>query len=195
MAYDNIDNTVEAYIRSAIPNRESSTLVLDMLEWYLEGGGGSGGQGVPGGPINSIQIHRAGNLFNGYAEFTWNPVNSELSVGNQVKSGLMAPINIANGQETPANLAVFDSQYKFFEVTYSLERGGECRVGKIFITHNGSVARCFEFSGDTGSGTQGVSNLEVKIDARLGAGSVYLEYTSNDTGQSGTFKYSVERWL
>lgn len=195
MAYDNIDNTVEAYIRSAIPNRESSTLVLDMLEWYLEGGGGSGGQGVPGGPINSVQIHRAGNLFNGYAEFTWNPVNSELSVGNQVKSGLMAPINIANGQETPANLAVFDSQYKFFEVTYSLERGGECRVGKIFITHNGSVARCFEFSGDTGNGSQGVSNLEIKIDARLGAGSVYLEYTSNDTGQSGTFKYSVERWL
>jgi hypothetical protein len=195
MAYENIDNTVEAYIRSAIPNRESSTLVLDMLEWYLEGGGGTGGTGEPGGPINSVQVRRTGNLFNGFAEFTWNPATNELKVGNQVRSGLMTPINVANGQTTPSNLAVFDSTYKFFEVTYSLERGGEVRIGKIFITHNNSVARCFEFSGDTGNGTQGISHLEVKIDVRLAPGNVYLEYTSNDTGQSGIFKYSVERWL
>lgn len=189
--YPNLTNTQIAYIRASIPNIETSDLVLDMMNQFAQGGGGGGGTGEPGGPVNSIQTHGAGDTFYGSSNFTYNPITNEFKVGNQVKSGLMTPSPINNGQLTPANLAVFDATFKFYSLVYSIERGSQTRIGWMLICHNGSMAAIIENSGDTGAG---VSDEDIMFSATLLSGNLYLQYTSNDTGNSGTFKYSVERW-
>ena len=51
-----LPSIVETYIRYSIPNRITSDLLLDMLNWYINGGGGGGSGSNPQGPINSVQI-------------------------------------------------------------------------------------------------------------------------------------------
>ena len=183
---------VETYIKYSIPNRITSDLLLKMLTWYINGGGGgTGGDGEPSGPVNSIQYNAGGSEFGGNSEFTYDPITKEMTLGGVVYKNQLTSLNINNDQNTPASLLVLPPTFKFYTIEYSIERGNQTRVGTLKICHNNLVASVIDVSCDTEG--VGISNSSIKFNAIL-SGNLILQYTSDDTGFNGIFKYSLIKW-
>lgn len=79
------------------------------------------------------------------------------------------------------------STKKFYTLEYSIERGGNTRVGRILITHNGTDASMNDVYGDT-------SELGVAFDVVLSGGQLSLIYTTTNTNQNASFRYDIKSW-
>ena len=184
---------VETYIRYSVPNRITSDLLIDMLTWYINGGGGSGGGGAnPQGPTNSVQLKASNTSFNGVDDFKFDPVTKEMTLGGVIYKNQLTSLFINNDQSTPINLIALPIVSKFYTINYSVERGDQSRVGTIQICHNGTISKLTDMYSDTEGSN--IDDSAIKFSTVINAGVLYLQYTSNDVGLNGIFKYNLIRW-
>lgn len=103
------------------------------------------------------------------------------------ESGLRSKA-IANNQSSADDFLVGDQdEYENVIITYSLIRGTNKEIGQIYITHNGTTVSTV-VTGTT-VGAPGVTFAAI-----LDAGNLEVSYTSDNSGPTGTLKYSVKRW-
>lgn len=155
---------------------------------------GSGGSSTSAaGNINEIQYHGAGGNLAADSNFKWNPSDDTLELGDLSVESIIGSTTLNDNQTTPSNIINLDSTLvKFAVIEYSIERGGESRVGRILVCHNGTTASLTEDSVDTGGA--GIDDTEIVFSALLSGGSLFIRYTSSNTGNTGSFRYSVRKW-
>lgn len=154
-------------------------------------GGASGGSAA--GNNTDIQFNLGGSL-SADSNFQWDGGSLTLTLGNLDYKGMTGTTTLVDNQTTPTTIFSFPgSSYKFMFVEYSIERGGESRVGTLMICHNDTVAVLTDTSADTGG--SGIDNISIPLTATYSAGNVLVQYTTDNTGNSGDFKYSTRKWL
>lgn len=187
-----LQTIVETYIRYSVPNRITSDLLIEMLTWYINGGGGGGSGSNPQGPVNSVQIKEDSVTFKGVEDFKFNPTTKEMTLGGVIYKNELSSMIINNDQTTPANLVVLPVTSKFYTINYSVERGDQSRVGTMQICHNGTISKIVDSFCDTEGAN--IGNEAIQFTTVLSGSNILLQYTSNDVGLNGMFKYNLMRW-
>lgn len=90
-----------------------------------------------------------------------------------------------NTTDTIFSVTAFGSENMI--VSFSILRGGIKETGDLYLTHENTNASCAVSS--TYTGITGVI-----FDAVINGSNLELNYTSDNTGSSGTIKYFVKRW-
>ena len=145
------------------------------------------------GSTNDIQYRGSGGNLAGDSNFQWDSSNKTVTIGDLEVQGIDGSVTISDNTSSPANLFVLDSTtISYAIIEYSIARGGQNRVGRLLVCHNGTTASLTEESTDTGGA--GISDTDIVISANLSAPNLQIRYTSNNTGNDGTFKYSVRKW-
>ena len=112
---DNAQETVADYDGHARPGELTMDLTTDPPTIYIGNNlgnltmltfGGSG-NGVPGGPTNSIQINNGSGGFAGYSNFTFNGTNAVTVVGNVNSTNVYASTNVVAAGNVTASYGIF----------------------------------------------------------------------------------------
>lgn len=155
--------------------------------------GASGGSTSAAGVNTDIQYNSGGSLA-GDSDFQWDSSDKSLKLSNLKIEVMGSPVTINDNQSTPSTLFSFNgANYKFVICEYSIERDNQVRLGTLKIFHNGTTAYIVEDYGD--SGGPGIDDTEIPITVLYSGGTVFIRYTSSNTGNSGVFKYSLRKWL
>lgn len=150
--------------------------------------GGGGGGGVTAAGVNTdIQFNSAGTL-GADSRFQWDSSNGALKLNGLQYNVLSSGITLNDNQVSPATAFSFTAAtYPFVVVEYSCVRNGENRVGRMLISNNGTTTG---FSDDFVETNSTGLNFQASV---FGA-NINVEYTSTNTGFTGTFKYTLRRW-
>lgn len=155
--------------------------------------GTSGSSILAAGAIKDIQYHGSGGSLSGDSDFQWDDSTDELKLGDLKVAAIKGSQTINDNQTTPSTLINLDSsQVRFAVIEYSIERGGESRIGRLMVCHNTVVSSMTEDFTDTGGA--GIDNTAISLTSSLSGGSLLIQYTSNSTGNTGSFKYSIRKW-
>lgn len=101
---------------------------------------------------------------------------------------LEGPLTILDNQPTPQTLITLSlSENRFAEVTYSIERNGSFRIGKLYVSTDGSIVAFSDQNTETGLS-------ETVLSATVVGPNLVISYTTTFTGSNGTFKYSINSW-
>jgi hypothetical protein len=139
---DNETETVSNYDGNARPGELTMDLTTDPPTVYIGNNlgnltqltfGGSG-NGVPGGPTNSVQINNGAGGFAGYANFTFNGSNLVTVLGNVNSTNLYASSNIVAAGNVTANYGIFSGGNTVINSTISTT--GNIIGGNIVTTGN-----------------------------------------------------------
>lgn len=144
----------------------------------------TGGGGSPGGPTNSLQYNDSGTL-NGNSGFLVDIPNNALNLSGLNQTGLSSGITIANNTSSPTSLFTYLASYNFAIIEYSIVRNSIYSVGRLMITNDGTTTSLTDDFN---------TNVGVVFSAVISGSNVQINYTSTNTGFSGTFKYSMRRW-
>lgn len=145
------------------------------------------------GSTGDVQYNNAGMLA-ADANFQWDSTNEALVLGSLSTSAMTTALTINDNQSSAATILTFSQTLaKFFVIEYSIIRNTESRIGRLLITHNGTVAAISDDQVDTG-GT-GIDTSAIIFSTTLSGGNLLVKYTSTSTGFTGTFKYSVRKWI
>lgn len=124
---DNAQETVTNYNGNARPGELTMDLTTDPPTIYIGNNlgnltqltfGGSG-NGVPGGPANSIQINNGTGNFAGYANFTFNGSNTVTVLGNVNSTNVYASSNIVAVGNLTASYGIFSGGNTVINATIS----------------------------------------------------------------------------
>jgi hypothetical protein len=112
---DNAQETVGGYNGHARPGELTMDLTTDPPTIYIGNNLGNltqvsfsaTGNGVPGGPTNSVQINDGTGNFAGYANFTFNGTNTVAVIGNVNSTNVYASSNIVAVGNVTASYGIF----------------------------------------------------------------------------------------
>lgn len=112
---DNAQETVTNYDGHARPGELTMDLTTDPPTIYIGNNLGNltqisfsgSGNGVPGGPTNSVQINNGAGGFTGSANFTFNGTNAVTVLGNVNSTNVYASSNIVAVGNVTANYGIF----------------------------------------------------------------------------------------
>ena len=96
--------------------------------------------------------------------------------------------SLANNQAAPAN--IYSIAYAGSEnqiVEYSIVRGSAYEIGRILLTTDGSTVAITVDNA-------GLSSTGITFSADISGSNMRLRYTSDNSGSTGTMKWSVKRW-
>ena len=158
---------------------------------YTGGGGGGGGGGVTasGAPLNGeVAIFTGASDITGNANFKFDTVNSAINLNGLNIGALQGPYTLADNTPTETAVISYDyTLYPFSIIEYSLERNNERRVGRILLTHNGSITNLSDDYSPT-------SDLGVAFYSDLSGSDIRLKYTTTSTTFNATMKLSIRKW-
>jgi hypothetical protein len=151
------------------------------------GGAGTGSVTSSGVPMNGeVAIFTTSTDITGNANFKFDTATSSLDL-NGLKIGSLQTVSLLDNS-TGAVLVSYDSTlYPFSIIEYSIVRSGERRVGRLMITHNGTITNMSDDSSMT-------TDLGVYFDSDLSGSNIRLKYTTTSTGFNATMKLSIKRW-
>lgn len=156
--------------------------------------GSGGGSVTAAGSLGDVQFHGVGDVLDAVSEFNWDDSNKELNLDGLRIASLAGPLTLNDNVSPAATLfTINQTLFKFVIIEYSVTRGTESRIGHLRICHNGTVANYSDDFVDTGGA--GIGLGEVTFTADLSGGNIRVRYTTTNTGNSGSFKYSVRKWL
>lgn len=112
---DNAQENVTGYDGHARPGELTMDLTTDPPTIYIGNNLGNltqvsfytTGNGVPGGPVNSVQLNNGAGGFNGYANFTFNGTNAVTVLGNVNSTNVYASSNIVAVGNVTASYGIF----------------------------------------------------------------------------------------
>ena len=139
---DNAQETVSDYNGNARPGELTMDLTTDPPTIYIGNNlgnltqltfGGTG-NGIPGGPANSVQLNNGAGGFNGYANFTFNGTNAVTVIGNVNSTNVYASSNIVAAGNVTANYGIFSGGNTVINSTISTT--GNIIGGNISATGN-----------------------------------------------------------
>lgn len=150
-------------------------------------GGGGGGGTVAAGVTTDIQFNSAGTL-GADSRFQWDSSNGALKLNNLQYGVLSSSIVINDNQVVPATAISYTAaSFPYSILEYSINRGADFRVGRLLISNNGSsVGFSDDFVETAATG--------IVFTAQISGANLVIQYTSTNTGTTGSLKYSVRRW-
>jgi len=159
--------------------------VINLSNGSIETGGGGGG-GSSAGPVGSVQLSDGSSGFTGNSSLSW---DGTTLTSNSLKTiPTSGSIALNDNQVAPATIISYAAATrKFAIIEYSIERGSTLEVGRMLVTSNGALVGFNVDNVDT-------SPTGIVFTANIVLGNVIVQYTSTNTGSSGTFKYSVRHW-
>lgn len=98
--------------------------------------------------------------------------------------------NINDDQLTPLTLIEYNAAlYPHSVIEYGIVRGTEVRTGRLYVVTDGTSASIDDTHLDINA-----NDIGVEFNTTVVAGNVRIQYTSTNTGISGSFTYSQRRW-
>lgn len=194
-------NATDLRFRYTSDSGSAGTIKYTVKRWSNAAGGPGGipsysgtvGGGNAAGNNTDIQ-YNSGGVLAGDNNFQWDGTNSELNLGTLKITAQISSTTIVDNQSVSATLFSVDgSLSKFIMCDYSIERGTESRIGSLMICHNGTIATITDVMNDTGG--SGIDDISIPITVNYSGGNILIQYTSDSTGNSGTFKYNLRKWL
>lgn len=169
---DNAQETVLGYDGHARPGELTMDLTTDPPTIYIGNNlgnltmltfGGSG-NGVPGGPTNSIQINNGSGGFAGYSNFTFNGTNAVTVVGNVNSTNVYASTNVVAAGNVTASYGIFSGGNTVINSTISttgnIIGGNITTAGLVSVAGNVTadyyIGNGSQLTGITGSQLTGV---------------------------------------
>jgi hypothetical protein len=124
---DNAQENVAGYDGHARPGELTMDLTTDPPTIYIGNNLGNltqvsftaTGNGVPGGPTNSVQINDGTGNFAGYANFTFNGTNTVAVIGNVNSTNVYASSNIVAVGNVTASYGIFSGGNTVINATIS----------------------------------------------------------------------------
>ena len=150
---DNAQETVSDYNGNARPGELTMDLTTDPPTIYIGNNlgnltqltfGGTG-NGIPGGPANSVQLNNGAGGFNGYANFTFNGTNAVTVLGNVNSTNVYASSNIVAAGNVTASYGIFS--------------GGNTVINSTISTTGNILGNYFIGNGSQLTGLYGNSNV------------------------------------
>jgi hypothetical protein len=149
--------------------------------------GSGGGSGAAAGANLDIQWNSGGNLA-GDSRYKWNPSEGAVNLNGMLIGVLSTPVTLLDNQAAPVTAFSYNAaSNRFVFVDYSIERNGSFRNGTIMIPNNGSTVSPSDVFAE--AGTTGIT-----MSAIVNGGNIEVQYTSTNTGNDATLKYSIRRW-
>lgn len=177
----------------------NATMKYFYYRWSNSGGGpngvpnyaGSSGSTIAAaGNINDVQYKGSGGNLAADDRFQWDSTNGALNLNGYEIFALNGPVTILNNQVSPTTLFTFNgTTFPYAIIEYSITRNGDTRVGRFMVTNNGTVAGYSDDYAESNVGGAGVN-----LSATYSAGTVSVQYTSDNAGPTGIFKYSMRAW-
>ena len=158
---------------------------------YTGGGGGGGGSGVTasGAPLNGeVAIFTGASDITGNANFKFDTATSSINLNGLNIGALQGPYTLLDNTLVETAIISYDyTLYPFSIIEYSLVRNNERRVGRMLLTHNGSITNLSDDYSPT-------SDLGVTFASDLNGSNIRLKYTTTSTTFDATMKLSIRRW-
>lgn len=153
------------------------------------GTGGGGGGGSAAGNLGEVQFNGPGNLLDTDARFKWDSTEGAIDLNGLKLSALSTGITLNDNQVAPATVISFMSTtYSFSEITYSIVRNGILREGTLIVMNDASLV-------DLSDEYRETDLSGVTFSAAIVGPNVNINYTTTNTGFTGTLKVSVKKWL
>jgi hypothetical protein len=101
---------------------------------------------------------------------------------------LQGPYTLTDNVAVETAIISYDyTLYPFSIIEYSLVRNNERRVGRMLLTHNGTITNLSDDYSPT-------ADLGITFSADLSGSNIRLKYISTASGFSATMKMSIRRW-
>jgi len=167
-----------------------------VKRWSDVGGGPTGipNYGTGGGPVSTpaagnpgeVQFHGMGGLLAAEAQFKWNGTAGAIELDGLELSKLRSE-TLDNNQIIPDQALSYAATYQFAYIDYSIERGTNRRLGTLEIKTNGATVSFVDEYSET-------TIIGIDFSVAIVGPNIVVSYTSTNTGQSATMKYSFRRW-
>jgi hypothetical protein len=197
VSFDAIVTAGVLYLRYSTTNTGATGVMkLFTQRWSSAAGGPAGIPNYSAGPIslvtaagslNDIQFKGVSTYLDADTRLKWDPTNNAISQNGLLNLGLSSGLVLANNQVSAADLVVVSDTYSYFVLDYSIVRNSETQVGRLLVTHNGTITSISDDFVQT-------AVLGVTFTAVLSGGNVIVRYTTTNTGFTATFKYSGKIW-
>jgi hypothetical protein len=177
-------------------NTGSDAVMKFFTKRWSDSPGGPGGvpnysgasSSTPAGGSNTQVQFNSGGLLAGDSNFTWLAGDTALSLNGLQIRALSGSITINDNQTTPDTAFQYSAtNFRYAIVEYSITRDGNFRVGRLLIANDGAVTADSDDFVET-------NPTGVLFSSTISAGQVLVQYTSTNTGFTGTLKYSIRRW-
>lgn len=188
--------TGDVRLRAREKTGGTATMKYTVKRWSDQVGGPtgipdysvSGASTIPAAGVPSdIQFHGATGELDADSNFQWDGTNLDMN-GLKI-SPLSASLTVNDNQVTPTPILSIDSTlFKHCVIEYSVVKSGNFRTGRILLTTDGTnIGFSDDFVESSATG--------VTFSADMDGTNLDLEYISTLSGVSGTFKYSIRKWL
>ena len=178
-------------IRYTSDNTGSAGVVkFHIRRWSNSAGGPSGVPSYSGGSTSTGNVTASGAPTNGQvalftgasditgnANFTYDTASNSIILNGLRISGTQT-LSLADNVAVDTPILAYDytvNPYSMIE--YSLERNGERRMGRIMLTHNGTIASMSDDNTST-------ADVGIIFTADISSSDIRLKYTSTSTGLS-----------
>ncbi len=156
---------------------------------YTGGGGGAGGVTSSGVPNNGeIAIFTGTSDITSNSNFKFDTAIGAINLNGLNIGYLQGPYTLADNTSLETTILSYDyTLYPFSIIEYSLVRNNERRVGRIMLTHNGSITNLSDDYSPT-------SDLGITFSSDLSGSNIRLKYVTTSTTFNATMKLSIRRW-
>lgn len=192
-------NTGNLELNYTSDNTSSGTMKYFVKRWSNSTGGPTGipnysgatGGTIPAaGAIGEIQFHGSSGNLDADSRLSWDSTEGAIDLNGLKYTALSSATTINDNQVSAASVINYsNTSFKFAVVEYSVERNGDFRTGRLLVSNDATTAT--GFSDDFVE----TSPVGVTFSASNAAGTVNINYTSTSTGFTGTFKYTIRKWI
>lgn len=175
----------------------AGTMSYYIVRWSDTAGGPGGPPSYSGGAVitpaagsnGNIQINASGVL-GADSNFSYDTTNNLLLMGG-AQDSILNVVTFLDNQSSPVPIITMPAIYNAVFLRYTIIRGTNVKVGRIFIATDGSVGigDAEEYAESPSMAATGVT-----MSVSLTGGNIVVSYTSTSTGSGGTFKYTFSRW-
>ena len=171
----------------------SATLKYSIKRWSDAAGGPSGPpsySAASGSGVTSLNGESGAITLVAGSGITVTPSGNNITIAaSGGGGGLQGPFTVLDNQPSPVTLFSYTASTALYAVfEYSILKNGSYRVGRLLVSTDGT-SMTSESDDYVETGTSGVF-----LSAMYSGGNVNIQYTSTNTGASGTLKYFVTSW-
>ena len=176
----------------------SATMKYFVQRWSNAPGGPSAvpnysglvGPSIPAaGSVGEIQFHGSSGNLDADSNLAWDDSEKSLDLNGKKQTVLSSGITINDNQVAALSIVTFPhATFEHAILEYSVVRNGENRTGRIVVSTNGTTVG---FSDDF---VETVA-VGVSFTAVVNGSDLEIRYTSTSTGFTGTFKYTIKKWI
>jgi hypothetical protein len=153
-------------------------------------GGGGGGSTIAAGAVQDVQFHGVSGFLDADTSFKWDGSQQAINLNDLYIGKLLGPLVLNDNQAVAATLFTYSAaSFKSLIIEYSIDRNTTRRTGTIKIANTGVAVADDDQFAECG-GASGVVFSTI-----ISGGNVSLQYVSTSTGFSGSFEYSIRKWL